>query len=1010
MSGRASAKPAQSTQGLLFQTEWGKSAPLATVAYGDPLWGRRGGGVSTTTREATLPVERPFVWSLLAWMLAYLAVGVAVVAVQPSAGPAAWYPPLAIGTALLWTRGLSAWPAVLVADAVVSLLQYGPEPDAMAIVAVATTLEAASVVVVLRWAGFNERLGDVVDVVRIAGASVLAATVAAAAGTWATVASEGRSLLSGGDDGGLAMWRTWFAGDLTGLLTILPLLLLIFAGTGQMRWRERIDRIRRAIPVRWLTPLALALALAIISSLPDLISSDLAVDGVHFLLVIPVLWSAVEFGVLPTATLTLSTNATMALLWRYNSGTPNQDFLALIPEQLFMGSLAVVGLAVAVAVRQLREATEATNAVVSSSPLAIAALDPEGRVRSWNPACEHLFGWTADEVLGRSLPIVAQDQWEQFRQRQQRVLAGDPIEGVNIEYQHHDGHPVMTRLFCSPLRDANGKVTGTITLMEDATELRAATAHRDLLLAAMDQASEAIVITDTDACITYVNPAAESTSGYRRDDLVGANPRIFSSGTHPASFYQAMWETLGKGDAWSGVLVNRRLDGAIYEEAATISPVKGSDDSVVAYVSVKRDLTRERTLEDALEREIRERMAVADRASRIAVGETPEDTSDALVHEALRIPGIDIAAVFHFHRAGAAIPLAVHAPPGFPVHVGRTLPASRNDYFRDRAAKGPWAEAWTPRPEEDAIYRAAVTESGITSGVYAPIVSHQAVIGLLACASTEPQSPEWIERRLPACAELATFAAALLGPQLRERDDIDAIRARLAAVVSNGEMWPVFQPVVDLSTRAVVGYEALTRFTDGRRPDRVFAEARSVNFHYDLELAAIDRALDASEQLPDDCWVSVNISPDLIGDSGVTTRLLTSTHRPLVLEITEHMQIDDYVTLRAGVAALRPALRISVDDAGAGYASLLHITELRADFIKLDYRLVHDIDRDEARQALIAGMVHFAGQTGATLIAEGIETPAEERTVKRLGIELGQGFLYAKPMDAAAARRIGLTP
>lgn len=951
---------------------------------------------------------QPFVWSLLAWMLAYLAVGVTVAEVQPSAGPAAWYPPLAIGVALLWTRGLSTWPAVLVADAVVALLQYGPDPDAMAIVAVAATLEAVSVVVVLRWAGFDERLGDVVDVVRITGACVLAATVGAVVGTWATVASEGRSLLSDGDDGGLAMWRTWFAGDLTGLLTILPLLLLIFAGTSQMRWRERIDRIRRAIPVRWLTPLALALALATISSLPDLISSDLAV-GAHFLLVLPVLWSAVEFGVLPTAILALSTNAAMALLWRYDSGAPNQDLLPLIPEQLFMGSLAVVGLIVAVAVRQLREATEATNAVVSSSPLAIAALDPDGRVRSWNPACEHLFGWTAGEVLGQPLPIVPQDRWEEFRRRQQRVLAGALIEGVDVEYQRRDGHPVMTRLFDSPLRDANGAVVGTMAVMEDATELRAATAHRDLLLAAMDQASEAIVITDADACITYVNPAAESTSGYRWEDLVGANPRVFSSGTHPASFYQAMWETLGKGDAWSGVLVNRRLDGALYEEAATISPVKGSDGPVVAYVSVKRDLSRERTLEDALEREIRERMAVADRASRIAVGESPEETSEALVREALRIPGIDIAAVFHFHRAGSAIPLAVRAPPGFPVRVGRTLPASRNDYFRDQAAKGPWAEAWTPRPEEDAIYRTAVSESGLTAGVYAPIVSHQAVIGLLACASTEPQSPEWIERRLPACAELATFAAAVLGPQLRERDDIDATRARLAAVVSKGEMWPVFQPVIDLTTRAVVGYEALTRFADGRRPDRVFAEARSVSFHRDLELAAIDRALDASEQLPDDCWLSVNISPDLIGDSDVTTRLLTSIHRPLVLEITEHLQIDDYITLRAGIAALRPALRISVDDAGAGYASLLHVTELQADFIKLDYRLVHDIDRDEARQALIAGMVHFAGQTGATLIAEGIETPAEERTVKALGIELGQGFLYAKPMDAAMARTILLT-
>jgi len=96
-------------------------------------------------------------------------------------------------------------------------------------------------------------------------------------------------------------------------------------------------------------------------------------------------------------------------------------------------------------------------------------------------------------------------------------------------------------------------------------------------------------------------------------------------------------------------------------------------------------------------------------------------------------------------------------------------------------------------------------------------------------------------------------------------------------------------------------------------------------------------------------------------------------------------------------------VRISVDDAGAGYASLRHILELQPDFVKLDIGLVHQIDADPARQALAAGLHHYAAEAGNTLIAEGVETPAECSTLHRLGIPLAQGFFLGRPAEAPAA-------
>jgi EAL domain-containing protein (putative c-di-GMP-specific phosphodiesterase class I) len=122
---------------------------------------------------------------------------------------------------------------------------------------------------------------------------------------------------------------------------------------------------------------------------------------------------------------------------------------------------------------------------------------------------------------------------------------------------------------------------------------------------------------------------------------------------------------------------------------------------------------------------------------------------------------------------------------------------------------------------------------------------------------------------------------------------------------------------------------------------------------------------------------------------------------PLILELTEHARIEDYVALRQALASYGPGTLLAVDDAGAGYASLRHILELRPAFVKLDISIVRGIETDPVRQALVSGLVYFAGHTGSEMIAEGIETEAEANTLRVLGIRLGQGFLFGRPEPVA---------
>jgi EAL domain-containing protein (putative c-di-GMP-specific phosphodiesterase class I) len=253
---------------------------------------------------------------------------------------------------------------------------------------------------------------------------------------------------------------------------------------------------------------------------------------------------------------------------------------------------------------------------------------------------------------------------------------------------------------------------------------------------------------------------------------------------------------------------------------------------------------------------------------------------------------------------------------------------------------------------------------------------------------------------------LATFASILgaqLAPKLEGRRRDAEGRAVIQAVLDAAAFRPFFQPIVELDTGAVVGYEALTRFADRVPPDARFAAAIRAGLALELETATLLAALEAAGCLPGAAYLSLNASPSLIRSGSMPT-LLADVGRPIVIEITEHVAIDDYSSLRAALAEMVPNVRLAVDDAGAGYASFRHILELAPNLVKLDIGLIRGIDADPARQALIAGMAYFATKRSIRLVAEGIETVSELHTLRSLAIRYGQGYLLGRPQDSRGTR------
>jgi EAL domain-containing protein (putative c-di-GMP-specific phosphodiesterase class I) len=251
-------------------------------------------------------------------------------------------------------------------------------------------------------------------------------------------------------------------------------------------------------------------------------------------------------------------------------------------------------------------------------------------------------------------------------------------------------------------------------------------------------------------------------------------------------------------------------------------------------------------------------------------------------------------------------------------------------------------------------------------------------------------------------AEVVDSLVSELSNQLRREEQVSRDRAERVEAIrrySQGEgLRMVYQPIADLRTRAIVGVEALSRFgDDGVTPDRVFAEATEVELGRELEVAAIRAALDQVQLLPEGCYLAVNCSHRTAMWPGLREVLRPAAGR-IVIEITEHEAVEDYETLTRRLEPLREdGARLAIDDAGAGFASLRHALRLAPDIIKADISITRDVDVDQGRRALASALVSFAHQMGMTIVAEGIETEDELRTLLSIGVTFGQGFLLARP-------------
>jgi len=278
------------------------------------------------------------------------------------------------------------------------------------------------------------------------------------------------------------------------------------------------------------------------------------------------------------------------------------------------------------------------------------------------------------------------------------------------------------------------------------------------------------------------------------------------------------------------------------------------------------------------------------------------------------------------------------------------------------------------------------------------------IFGTLCCYSFKPQP--WLgDDHLGLMRTFGNVIAEELTADLladaKRKHKIETLQAAIAG----GEPQIVFQPIVRLKDSTTAAVEALSRFKSEpyRSPDQWFADAHDVGMGPQLELIAARSALAECAALPGPLSVSINISPGTFITENVLEALGRFDPKRIIIEITEHVPIQNYTTIVDTLAPLRErGIRIAIDDAGAGYSSLRHVLALRPDIIKFDTSLTRNVHTDPTRSAMIEALSNFAIRTGTVVVAEGVESEEEVAVLRALGIEKAQGYYFGKPQTLSA--------
>ncbi len=563
--------------------------------------------------------------------------------------------------------------------------------------------------------------------------------------------------------------------------------------------------------------------------------------------------------------------------------------------------------------------------------------------------------------------------------------------------------------------DRSQRLTGVVA--QRAAEARSGAvlrASEERLRRTVEAAADGLLVFDATGRLTLFNAAAERLLGVPQADLVDATAGEVAtqlSGAAPpdASGGSAqLAAALAARQAPPPTEVTLRGPDGTQRRVQVSGLVLDADTPPGGLVVNLHEVTADR----ALGRERAAHLEGLQAAAQAAAGApSAAAAGEALLAQVARIAPVVAAAIYLFGAAGTQR-LAAWSPPEAGGSIPALVPPDLANELRALSAHGPLRTDLGRLPGSGA--GAVLAERGAHSLLVVPLSDGGALVGTLLAGERgrpEPLSPD-------EGAYLEAIGRLAAGIVRRAVEDEEATRRRdreriMQVLATPTLLVPHFQPILALAERQVAGYEALARFSLApvRLPNVWFAEAAAVGLGAELQALAVERARAVAHGagLPSGTFLSVNVGPRYLATAPVRAALRGGSLARLVIELTEEEAVADYAALRAAMAPYGArGARFAVDDAGAGFASMRHVTELRPAFVKLDAQIIRRLRDDTARQALVRALVSFTGAIGATPIAEGVEEPADLALLARTRQPLLlQGYAIARPGPAWPAIEAG---
>lgn len=660
------------------------------------------------------------------------------------------------------------------------------------------------------------------------------------------------------------------------------------------------------------------------------------------------------------------------------------------------------------------------QATLDALPDLLFEVDSQGRIASYHTHRGDLLAAPPEAFVGKRfvdfLPPEAASAC-------QRAIDEAAIKGFSSGVTYRLDLPQGEHWFelsVAPLNTDAASDQRFITICRDITDRKRANESLQQAASVFTHTHEGITITDLNGTIVDVNEAFTRITGYSREEVIGQNPRILSSGRQDAEFYRAMWTALKEQGHWSGEVWNRRKDGEVYAELLTISAICDEHGTKRQYVALFSDITAGKAHQSQLERlahfdaltNLPNRVLLADRLNQTMAQAQRRAKKLAVAY--LDLDGFKVINDTHGHEIGDHVLIALAKRMKDALREGDTLARIGGDEFvavlidlEDRQASTSLLDrllAAAARPVQVGELHLQVSAS----------------LGI----SFYPQEHEIDADQLLRQADQAMYQAKVAGKNryyLFDSAHDSSIRVhhesinRIRLALAQGEFVLYYQPKVNMHSGKVIGAEALIRW---QHPDNgLLAPAAFLPLIEDHLLAievgewVIDTALHQIEvwhaaglDLP----VSVNISArQLLQDDFVERLQAILAWHPQVppscieLEVLETSALADIAQASHVIDdCARMGVKSALDDFGTGYSSLIYLKRLRVAQLKIDQSFVRDMLVDPDDLAILQGIIGLASAFNRKVIAEGVETVAHGTALLRLGCELAQGYGIARPMSA----------